>query len=531
MSSSVVAKKVPAGTLANDGKAGRIRRLVDYILAPETDNAAEKCVHWSEQGFGISDGRAIKQQMILSAEAATRSSDTVAHYVISWQAGLAPSNRQIDDAAKELLSALGAAEHRAVWAAHSDTDNIHVHVVLDRVHPLTDRVLDLYRDVPKIHRAAKTIALAQGWGPVMDSRYTVDRAVARDREPALSQKAILMEAKTGTISAQRYAQTVVPDAIAGAKSWEDLHARLAQAGLSYAPQGSGAVIRIGDTGVKASRVSRSASLSRLEKTFGPFRPAGPATHSTPERKAILGEFLIARDAHRAAQDAERKLLGQQQAAARAALKTEFGARHKSIVGDRSIPWKKRDLMRRVLAAQRAKAMASLIETHRLQRAVLRRGQERFPRYRDWKLQKDAAAAAVARPTAVGVAAGGTASGRAVRPEAIDIRGYTVSISGDEVHYTLAGRWRPSMIDHGRSIAIYDANDAAIRAMLQLANTRWGGLTLSQAAPELRARFAELAKADHFALYDSTGAALSPAAIRHQAVAAPQPTTTRRPSSR
>jgi hypothetical protein len=119
----------------------------------------------------------------------------------------------------------------------------------------------------------------------------------------------------------------------------------------------------------------------------------------------------------------------------------------------------------------------------------------------------------------------------MRPAAIDIRGYTVSISGDEVHYTLAGRWQPSMIDRGPSIAIYDANDAAIRAMLQLANTRWGRLTLSQAAPELRARFAEIAKTDHFALYDGTGAALSPAAIRHQAVAAPQHTTTRRPSSR
>lgn len=534
MHSSVIAKKVDSGTLANDGKAGRIRRLVDYILAPEADNADEKCVHWSEQGFGVRNGFTIQQQMILAAASAVKSPDTVAHYVISWDTGLSPTDEQVDNAARTLLVVLGAQDHRAVWAAHANTENVHVHVVLDRVHPVTDRVLDLYRDVPKIHRAAMEIARSQGWGPVQDSRYTIDRSAPGDREPALSQKAVLMEFKTGVISAQRFAQSVVPDAIAASRTWADLHARLAQVGLCYTPQGSGAVMRIGDTGVKASRVSRSASLARLEKTFGPFRAAGSAPQAAlptaSAHKALLGEFLIARDTHRATQNSERKALGQQQAAGRAALKTEFGRRSKAITGDRSIPWKKRDLMRRLVAAQRAKAMASLIEVHRLERAALRRRQERFPRYADWKLQREAAAAPV-KPVAIGVAAGGTASGRADHPEVIDIRGYTVSVSGDEVHYTLAGRWRPSMIDHGRAITIYDANDAAVRAMLQLANTRWGGLTLNSATPELRQRFEEIAKAEHFALYDNTGAVLSPAAVRqHPGPDQPSPAT-RRPSSR
>ncbi len=278
MASSVVAKKVDSGTLAHDGKTGRIRRLVDYILAPETKDAMEKCVHWSEQGFDSSDGQKIKEQMILSAESAIRSPDTVAHYVISWDMGLAPSDTQIDEAARLLLQALGAEAHRAVWAAHANTDNVHVHVVLDRVHPITDRLIDLYRDVPKIHQAAKRIAVTQNWGSVEDSRYTAARDLSRERDPALSQKAILMEHKTGAVSAQRYAQTLAPDIISTAKTWEELHQRFAQSGMSFAPQGSGAASDQSrqHVAVKASRVSRSASLlARLEKVLGPhIAPSG-----------------------------------------------------------------------------------------------------------------------------------------------------------------------------------------------------------------------------------------------------------------
>lgn len=530
-SCSVIAAKIASGTLAGDGKAGRITRLVNYVLNPETNNATEKCFLWEIMNFASEEPGQALAEMIAVAESASRSRDPINHYVVSWADPHIPSEEQIKDAVGILLDHLDLRDHQVVWGAHRNTDNIHVHVVVNRVHPDTGRVLDLYRDVPKIHQAAKAIAATQDWGLVMDSRYTVDRTAPRDWEPALSQKAIRMEFETGTVSPERYAQTVVPNVIAAARSWDDLHARLAEAGLSYTPQGSGAVIRIGDTAVKASRVSRSASLARLQKTFGPYRSPGAAAPSAANNKHLLGEFLVARDAHRASQSDEKKALGQQQAAARAALKSEFGRRYKAVVSDRSIPWKKRDLMRRLVAAQRAKAMASLIEAHRLERAAFRRRQVRFPRYQDWKLQKNAAQQPPPKPVAVGSADGAASSARGGPPEALDIRGYNVTVSGDEVHYSLAGRWRPSMIDHGRAISIYDANDAAVRAMLQLANTRWGGLTLNQATPELRKRFAEIAKAEHFALYDSSGAALSPAAARqHPAPAHPSPAT-RRPSSR
>jgi hypothetical protein len=524
MGASVVAKKIDSGTLAGDGKAGRIRRLVDYILAPESEDAMEKCVHWGEQGFASRDGQEIKEQMVLASERAIKSPDTVAHFVISWATGLAPSDAQVDDAARILLAALGADEHRAVWAAHANTDNVHVHVVLDRIHPTTGRALDLYRDVPKIHRAAKHIAETQNWGPTLDSRYTVEWDPTRDWEPALSQKALLMEHKTGAISAERYAQSVGPEAIRLAKDWEDLHRRLAQLGMSFAPQGSGAVIRVGATAVKASRVSRSASLARLEKSFGPYRAPGATPPASTPRQQLASEFIAAREVHQVLQRDQKKLLGTAQAVERKQLRDHFGKAYRDIVGDRSVPWLKRNLMRRVLAAQRAKAMAELVEKHRVERAALRRSQSRFPKYQDWARDKAQAARPV--PIAQGAAAGGQAGAGGPRPEVMDIRGYTVSVFGDEVIYTRAGATRASMIDHGRALTIYEADDGAIRAMLQLANARWGGLQLNRAEPELKNRFAEIAAAEHFALYDHAGTPVSPSALQRDAPA--RPSTPRRP---
>jgi hypothetical protein len=332
-----------------------------------------------------------------------------------------------------------------------------------------------------------------------------------------------MEHKTGQISAESFARAAAPKIIASAKTWDELHDQFAQLGMTYMPQGSGAVIRIGHTGVKASRVSRSASLSRLEKQLGTFREPG-ASLATTHNKQQLAEFMIARDAHQASQREERRLLGMAQSGERKQLRDHFGTEYRAIIGDRSIPWKKRDMMRRVLAAQRAKAMASLIEKHRLDRAIQRKGQERFPKYQDWKQSKDQQHSARSAPQATGTAGGGQSGTAAGRPEAIDIRGYQVTIAGDEVIYTLTGRTRPSMIDHGRSLTIYDADDAAIRAMLQLANARWGGLQLNRASPELTRRFAEIAKAEHFVLYDQAGAAASPGAERRTAPGRASPAT-------
>ena len=75
---------------------------------------------------------------------------------------------------------------------------------------------------------------------------------------------------TGEKSAQRIAQKKVYGVIRNAKSWEELHEGLKNCGLRFEKKGSGAIIWVGDTAVKASSVDRSFSLGKLVKNLGEF---------------------------------------------------------------------------------------------------------------------------------------------------------------------------------------------------------------------------------------------------------------------
>ncbi|MFQ9868320.1 MAG: hypothetical protein ACLRWP_16275 [Bilophila wadsworthia] len=60
--------------------------------------------------------------------------------------------------------------------------------------------------------------------------------------------------------------------IQSATCWEELHAGLDAAGLRFVRKGSGAVIFVGDTAVKASSVDRNFGMSKLCKRLGEFKP-------------------------------------------------------------------------------------------------------------------------------------------------------------------------------------------------------------------------------------------------------------------
>jgi hypothetical protein len=79
------------------------------------------------------------------------------------------------------------------------------------------------------------------------------------------------EAHAGCQSAERIAIERAAPIIAAAYSWQELHCALAAQGMRYERAGSGAKVFVGEVAVKASRVAREASFSRLEKRVGPYQ--------------------------------------------------------------------------------------------------------------------------------------------------------------------------------------------------------------------------------------------------------------------
>ena len=278
----MVVKKV-ANPDKSASKAVRIDRLASYIRAPEGESETEKCVYDGSRGFLTTTASGHVAEMTALAQDASRTRDPIVHYVISWRDGEHPTEAQIEEVVDLLVDELGVLDHQAIFGLHADTDNIHLHVMLNRVHPDTGKVVKINQgfDLEALHRACARIEQAQGWAPEENARYRVGEDGKPQRmhrqcgksKGKPTQAQVDNELRTGEKSAARIAIEVAAPIIESAASWDELHRELARHGMRYARKGKGAVVGVGDVFVKASTVSRKATIVRLESRLGPYMPA------------------------------------------------------------------------------------------------------------------------------------------------------------------------------------------------------------------------------------------------------------------
>ncbi|MGC9128356.1 MAG: TraI/MobA(P) family conjugative relaxase [Acidithiobacillus sp.] len=481
----------------SSSKAVRIGGLVRYFTSPEIRNAQEKCVYHHALGFFTTDIDSQIAEMVALASESVRSADPVNHYVLSWREGEQPSFEQVDAAVAIFLDELGLQDHQVIYAMHQDTDNLHLHIAVNRVHPETLKCVEIHQGFDKeaVQRAIARIEHAQGWQPERHSRYVVleDGTVARksEREPrkAPRQPARDYEQRTGERSAERIAMEDAAPVIRAATSWQGLHRALAEIGMRYEKKGSGALIFVGEVPVKASSADRSASLGALQKRLGPYEPSQARTkvaERVPEPvqeaqpKAGWKEYAKARKTHyeqkRAAVEALRRKHEQE--------RTELARRQKERRAEElGGSWRGKGValnaMRSVIAFEQAAEKAELRERQKQERAALNKRYPPYPDFEQWQRQQRHPELAEqwryresAEPEA-GTVRGPVAE--PVRPR--DIRAFTAEIHADQVHYTkverAGGGGGVSFVDRGQQIDIYDWRDPeSLTAALQLSAQKW-----------------------------------------------------------
>lgn len=234
------------------------------------------------------------------------------HYSINWMEGEHPTKEQVEQAVAHSLNALGMHECETIWAIHRDTENDHVHVVVNRVHPEKEIVVGPpRRDYLILDKAMREIEIKQGWqhapGPwvVVPGRDGTPEIVrmskAERRKLGLmndpgqmteSQQARRAEKNSGVPSFQKWLSTDVSPHVREALNrpgagWEDVHVALARHGCSIEIKGSGMIIKstLGERTMtaKASHIAYWASQSRLEATLGPFQPPRLQVEADPSR--------------------------------------------------------------------------------------------------------------------------------------------------------------------------------------------------------------------------------------------------------
>ncbi|EDR0277126.1 IncI1-type relaxase NikB [Salmonella enterica subsp. arizonae] len=203
--------------------------------------------------------------------------DPVFHYILSWQSHESPRPEQIYDSVRHTLKALGLSSHQYVSAVHTDTDNLHVHVAVNRVHPDTGYLNCLSWSQEKLSRACRELELKHGFAPdngcwihAPGSRIVRKTAAERDRQNAWTRG-----------KKQTFREYVSQTAVAGLRSepvhdWLSLHRRLAEDGLYLTLQNGSFMVMDGwdrnREGVQLDSFGPSWNGDKLRKKMGEYTP-------------------------------------------------------------------------------------------------------------------------------------------------------------------------------------------------------------------------------------------------------------------
>ena len=251
-------------------------RLGAYIL--DTPHAGEKVAWARATNCGHDDpGWAVKHILSVQDQNTRSKSDKSYHLVVSFPEGERPSRAQMEDIEDRLCEALGFDEHQRVSAVHQNTDNWHLHVAINKVHPVTLRSVTPIRDHFRLQAACVELEIKHG---LTQEPHTVDFAQSRERKAR--GRAADFEARHGGQSflawTQEHARPALLTALgAGQGGWQAMHQVAAAYDLDLKLRGAGLVISQRSDGrlhIKASDVDRGLSLKAMTEGLGPFQAAG-----------------------------------------------------------------------------------------------------------------------------------------------------------------------------------------------------------------------------------------------------------------
>ena len=76
-------------------------------------------------------------------------------YSLAWHPGERPTKAQMIEAARSSLEAQGLEEHQAIIVCHDDEPQAHVHIIVNRVHPVTGKAATLSNSKLKLSQWAE----------------------------------------------------------------------------------------------------------------------------------------------------------------------------------------------------------------------------------------------------------------------------------------------------------------------------------------------------------------------------------------
>ena len=200
-------------------------------------------------------------------------SDKTCHLVLSFPEGERLSLADLSTIEERFCDALGFNGHQRISVVHDDTNNLHVHIAINKIHPKNLTILNPYYDYKKVAKLCEQMEREYGLTKV--NHETVSNKASRVAQE--------IETRTGVESLLGWIKREALTEIKDADSWQDLHQALARHGLEIKERGNGFVL-VANNGVavKASSVDRSLSKGNLTQRLGAFVPGEHSAQSSQQ---------------------------------------------------------------------------------------------------------------------------------------------------------------------------------------------------------------------------------------------------------
>ncbi len=201
-------------------------------------------------------------------------SDKTYHLIVSFRAGEQPDDETLKAIEERICAGLGYGEHQRVSAVHNDTDNLHIHIAINKIHPKRGTLHEPYYS----HRTLSDLC------ETLERDYDLERDNHMPNQRGSAARAADMERHAGIESLVGWIKRECLEEIRGATSWADLHQVMRDNGLELRERGNGLVVEASDgTTVKASTLARNLSKPALEGRLGPFEASAERKAGKPKR--------------------------------------------------------------------------------------------------------------------------------------------------------------------------------------------------------------------------------------------------------
>lgn len=252
------------------------KTLSEYILDVKNDGAKVLFEYMLDQNNGMEKVEAynfsncsFKNQEdniaeILNTQAlnTTSKQDKTMHLVVSFQEDEHPSLEIMRSIEAELMKALGIEKHQRLSVVHSNTNNLHMHIAVNKVDPDTLKVKNPYNDVKILQETA--IKLERKFG------LKIDNHISSNDKGQNKYNKHTMSCDFETWVKTKLNAEVSMLLAANKTTFQDLRRCLAKYDLEFRERRKGFVISSKSEKLfcKASSVHRELSKQALEKRFG-----------------------------------------------------------------------------------------------------------------------------------------------------------------------------------------------------------------------------------------------------------------------